>query len=246
MVLELASADYRYEQDICYNSLKNIIRTRNLPLIPEPILIECLNLTKWTKPKNKNDYVLTAFSTMLLLILEGEDKYVPDCDGNSILVVFLDSTLNLNINPKYIQEFIAWIILANYNQEKECFLKEGEPIDEITIDSQFLIYTLMLILIFNSHNEKEVNIIADWLLDMDKFNKNIPPFYSKEKEGYRNKYPRRAGSERFFSGLEYYNQKLYLWKKMNRKMIQEIEYIKSNSLILKLKNIFNQLEKEEI
>lgn len=246
MVWYIAKADYGYKKEVCYKQLKKILKTKDFPLKPEFILLECLELTRWIIPKNKNEHIIRGFSSVLLLILADKSEYFSDGE-NETLITLLDSTLSLRLEFESVQQFIIWRILSDYEKEKKYYIEEDdiESIDEITID-EFFIYALLLTMVFNVQKEKDVEIVADWILEMDKFNKNLPPYYSKEREENLQKYNIVIDSKQFILGTTNFKQHHYLWKEVSKKVLQDAKYIKQESISIKLDNIIKCILNEEI
>lgn len=246
MVWYIAKADYGYKKEVCYEQLKKILETKDFPLKPEFILLECLELTRWIIPKNKNEHIIRAFSSVLLLILADKSEYFSDGE-NETLIILLDSVLSLRLEFENVQQFVIWRILSDYEKEKKYYIEEDdiESIDEITID-EFFIYALLLTMVFNVQKEKDVEIVADWILEMDKYNKNLPPYYSKEREGNLQKYNIVIDPKQFILGTTNYNQNHYLWKEVSKKVLQDTKYIKQESISIKLDNIIKCILNEEI
>ncbi len=244
MIWCIAKADYGCDKDLCYEQLNKILKTKDFPLEPEFILIECLELTRWTTPKNDKEHIIRAFSSMLLIILVNKSEYHPINDENDTLIALLDSVLYLELDCKPIQELIVWRILSDYEKEKQYYIDDNdlESIDEIVINELF-IYTLLLAMVFSVQKEEDVEIVADWLLEMDKYNKNLPPYYSKEREEYLKKY---NIPQYFILSTTNYNHYHYLWKEVSKKMLLKIKYIKRKSVHLKLESIIKRILDEKI
>ena len=244
MLWYIAKADYGCNKDICHKHLKEITTTGNFPSNPEFILIECLELTRWTKPKNKKEHIITAFATILLLILYVKSDYLLEGE-NETLITLINCMENLDLGFENTQQLLAWIILSNYNLEKEEYLEgeDYESLSEIEID-KFFIYALLITLVFNKEEETKIDIVTDWLINMYKYEKNIEPYYSKEWDLYNQKTNTILNMNQFLLSEGY--QRNDLWKEMTEKMLQKIEFIKTPELINNLKYILNIIKMEKI
>ncbi len=240
MIWSIAKADYGCEKDFCFNQFKKILETKTLPLMPDFTLTECLELKRWSKAKDDKEHVIRAFSSMLLIILANQSKYIPVGDENDTLIALLDSVLYLKLDFKPIQELIIWRILSDYEKEKRYYIEDNdiESIDEIVIN-EFFIYTLLLAMISNAQKQEDVEVVANWLLEMDKYNKNLLPYYSKEREKHLKKY--NIVPKDFILNTTNHNHYHHLWKEVSKKMLPKIKYIKQEVIYIKLENIIKSV-----
>ena len=72
---QIAKADYGHSAQECFEYLKQMITTQQMPAKVEFILIECLELTRWITPQTRSEHIARAFSCALLLILQGTSNY---------------------------------------------------------------------------------------------------------------------------------------------------------------------------
>ena len=100
---------------------------------------------------------------------------------NETIVSLIDSVVALKVGQKEVQALLTWKVLADYKLELDGYLEDEEDkeyIDEITIDP-FFIYGLLLLMLLNDENDKTINQVLKWSIDMEKDVKNIPPYYNE-------------------------------------------------------------------
>lgn len=230
---EIAKADYGHSAQECFEYLKQIITTQQPPTKTEFILIECLELTRWIIPKTRSEHIARAFSCALLLILQGISNYESISDENETLVTFIDSISALNTTSKAAQELIIWRMITDYETEKKLYLTDESSkdyIDEITVH-EFFIFSLLILMVFNQENEQDIDIIANWMIDMEKDAQNMAPFYNEFQNQHM---PPERLTATFLLGQTNFNQRHDLWKSIVRQMQQWMAYVNSQSIHEKL------------
>lgn len=222
MLKQIATADYGFKAEECFAYLKTITSTQQLPTQTEFILTECLELTRWTKPKDRSEHLCRAFSCMLLLILERTSDYHPVGEINDFLAPLVDSLTALQLAQKSTQELLIWRILADYEHELAFYLEEEEDkeyIAEITINP-FLIYALLLMMIVNNEPQTHIASVLDWNIEMEKSEKNIPPYYSAHRAENMTQKEHDSPFLLAFSGN--FRQYHGLWSELSLRMIPAI------------------------
>jgi len=157
MLMQIASADYGYKAQECFEELKQLLITQKLPNQISFHLIECLELTRWIEPKNEMEHVIRAFSCMLLIILERKLNYGPVGEIKNILFPMIDSLFFLNLTLPA-QKLLVWRILNDIQIEIQDY-----EMDEISIQP-FLVYSLFLCMIENREALENLEILADWCI----------------------------------------------------------------------------------
>ncbi|MCP4133688.1 MAG: hypothetical protein GY754_22155 [bacterium] len=236
MLWKIAQADYGYEKEKCFNLLKKIITTREIPARVDFIPGECLELTRWTIAQTEEEHIIRAFSSALLIILEPLSDY--DCldDENASLAVLIESMTILRESCKSTQELIVWKILTDYHETLELYLSDEEDkfyVDEITVND-FFIYALLLLMVHNREAEEDAAIIVDWNMDMEKYNNNTPPYQAQQRESWPIKI---KGDETFLLGTTLFTQRHTTWKDLSRKLNLGKEYITSYEVRNKIERI---------
>ena len=122
MLQGIAAADYGYEAEKCFAYLKKVVMTQEIPKEVDFIVTECLELTRWIVPNNREEHLCRAFSCCLLLILDQKTNYTPISDENETLVGLIESSTALNLASKLTQNLVVWRLLADYKEEEACIL----------------------------------------------------------------------------------------------------------------------------
>lgn len=221
MLQFIAAADYGYEQEKCYKLLKEIIREQKPPQERDFDLFECLELTRWLTPSNDVEHKCRAFSCTLLLMFTHTSNYEPISDENETIVSLIDSVAALKVGQKEMQALLTWKILADYKLELDGYLEDEEDkeyIDEITIDP-FFIYGLLLLMLLNDEDDKAINQVLKWSIDMEKDVKNIPPFANEYRAKNITKEEKEAP---YLLRTTNFNQRHELWQSLSKNVLKLI------------------------
>lgn len=234
MLQSIAAADYGYREVDCFNALKAIVTTKEIPQKVDFIVTECLELTRWIRPSNKQEDLCRAFSCCLLLILEVKSNYNSISDENETLAGLIESMSSLNIAQGPTQALIVWRILSDYKEEEAYYLADEEDqyaTDEITINP-FFIHSLLLLLVFDQAAEAEIEQVLDWSIDMEKYEKNMAPFYNKNRAKYLT--VEKLNSP-FLLGTTTFGQRHGIWKTLTQRLKEWSKPIVSDRIQHKLK-----------
>ncbi len=223
MLRIIAKADYGNQEKACFKLLKEIVITQKMPSKVEFILGECLELTRWSIPKDKEEHIIRAFSTTLLLILEATSD-LNSLDENSTLAAFIDSNHELNL-CKLAQKLLVWRLLQDYQYEISFEeVDDKNLIDEYDLD-EFKWFGLFILLIFNQENEEIVSQVVEIILHQDK------SYLVKEN---------------FLLGRTNFNQRFEIWKSLTSKLIEHKNYIRNEELLQKIDKIIDCVVKDKI
>ncbi|OJJ23129.1 hypothetical protein BKI52_01900 [marine bacterium AO1-C] len=245
MLKQISVADYGMGADECLRYLQTIVDAGKTPEQVKFILTECLELTRWITPESKEEHLTRAFSTVLLLILQNTSNYESISDENETLASLLDSCTAMNISSKAVQALIVWRILKDYEEEKVMYLSDESSkdyVDEISTND-FFIYGLLVCLVFNQEEERAIDRVADWLIDMDKDSKNMAPFYSKQRAEHMSL---QQLTRPFLLGQTDFKQRHDLWKKLSKQLLDWKSYIQSEQIHQKLETIVDCIVHEKV
>lgn len=212
MLWVIAEADYGYKKEECFSYLKGIVSTKKIPPKIEFVLGECLQLTHYSEPKNREEHIIRAFSATLLLILENTSNIQSMCDEDFTLASLIDSVTILKIAHYSAQELIVWRMISDNNEEKEfCTQNDDKHGDEDIYVNGFFAYALLLLMVFNKEDQE---YIESYLTAIE--NKKI--------------FQLKTNNFNYFKECRNYN----LWKRLSNEMIQWKEHIMSKKVNSKL------------
>ncbi|MFT3793095.1 hypothetical protein [Flavobacterium sp.] len=238
MLRKIAAADYGYGEEGNFKILKGIATSQQLPSMVDFGVTECLELTRWILPANREEHLVCAFSSALLLILQEVSDHETIGDQNAELATLIESLTVLEIATESAQELIIWRIVSDYKKELALYLADEEDrycIDEITVNA-FFIHALLLLLVYNKADEKDIGLVVDWSIDMEKDAKNLAPFYNPNRESSMTSADREAT---FLLGTTHFNQSHEIWKTVTKQMIDWKKWIISANIHKKLEAIID-------
>lgn len=228
MLQHIAAADYGYEAEKCFIYLKQLVTTQEIPKKVAFIVTECLALTRWSVPKNREEHLCRAFSCCLLLLLVHESNYTPVSDENETLVGLIESSIKVGLAPRFTQNLIVWRLLADYKEEEAWYIADQEEVSEITL-SPFFIYGLLLLMVFNQEEPTVIERILDWSIAMDEEAKK---YALLDEKGL---------NQPFLLGTTYFKQRHEVWKQLSQQMNQWRSYITNQPISNKLEQLIKQI-----
>ena len=235
MLWKIAEADYGYQKEECFKMLKQIVTTQQTPKAVEFILGECLELIRWIEPKTDEEHKMRAFCAGLLLILEANSDF-ENLDENANLATLIESLTALDLCCKVAEEMIVWRLLHDYEMEVESYLEDDDGalyIHEIGSD-EFFIYALLLLMVHNRAEGKQVVIVLNWFIDMEKERQNIAPFYNPNRD---ETYVLENRTNTLLLGATYHNLRHDVWKRLSQNMLAWKTYLKNEEIVAPIEKI---------